>query len=301
MRLITAALKMISDMERIGDQAEDIAEIITFLGGRTGVECKDIRVMAEATIKMVTESIDAFVKKDVVLAESVLSYDDVVDDYFGTKVADPYRWLEDDNSQATAAWVEAQNKITSEYLSSLPAREKIKSRLEQLWDYPTEGAPSKHGNWYYISRNSGLQNQSVIYRKQSLTDTEEEVFLDPNTLSEDGTVALNTATFSKDGKLFAYSLASAGRDWVEIFVMDAESKTLLKDHIKWVKFSGASWSADSKGFYYSAYDAPKDGDALYSAQNTNQKVYYHRIGTSQSDDTLVYADPSRPLHYFNGG
>ncbi|MBQ6584882.1 MAG: S9 family peptidase, partial [Alistipes sp.] len=226
---------------------------------------------------------------------------DVVDDYFGTKVADPYRWLEDDNSQATAAWVEAQNKITSEYLSSLPAREKIKSRLEQLWDYPTEGAPSKHGNWYYISRNSGLQNQSVIYRKQSLTDTEEEVFLDPNTLSEDGTVALNTATFSKDGKLFAYSLASAGSDWVEIFVMDAESKTLLKDHIKWVKFSGASWSADSKGFYYSAYDAPKEGDALYSAQNTNQKVYYHRIGTSQSDDTLVYADPSRPLHYFHGG
>lgn len=226
---------------------------------------------------------------------------DVVNDYFGTKVADPYRWLEDDNSQATAAWVEAQNKITSEYLSSLPAREKIKSRLEQLWDYPTEGAPSKHGNWYYISRNSGLQNQSVIYRKQSLTDTEEEVFLDPNTLSEDGTVALNTATFSKDGKLFAYSLASAGSDWVEIFVMDAESKTLLKDHIKWVKFSGASWSADSKGFYYSAYDAPKEGDALYSAQNTNQKVYYHRIGTSQSDDTLIYADPSRPLHYFHGG
>ncbi len=229
------------------------------------------------------------------------SREDVVDNYFGTEVADPYRWLEDDNSEATAAWVAAQNEVTFDYLHSLPSRDKIKSRLEQLWDYPTQSAPTKHGDWYYISRNSGLQNQSVIYRKRDLESAEEEVFLDPNTLSEDGTVALNTATFSKDGKLFAYSLASAGSDWVEIFVMDAESKTLLSDHIKWVKFSGASWSPDNKGFYYSAYDAPKEGDALYSAQNTNQKVYYHRIGTSQSEDTLIYADPSAPLHYFHGG
>ena len=225
----------------------------------------------------------------------------VVDNYFGTEVADPYRWLEDDNSEATAAWVKAQNEITFDYLHSLPSRDKIKARLEQLWDYPTQSAPSKHGDWYYLSRNSGLQNQSVIYRKRNLTDTEEELFLDPNALSEDGTVALNTATFSKDGKLFAYSLASAGSDWVEIFVMDAESKTLLADHIKWVKFSGASWAPDNKGFYYSAYDAPKEGEALYSALNTNQKVYYHRIGTSQSEDTLIYADPSNPLHYFHGG
>ena len=179
--------------------------------------------------------------------------EDVVDNYFGTEVADPYRWLEDDNSEATAAWVEAQNSITFDYLHSLPAREKIKARLEQLWDYPTQSAPSKHGDWYYISRNSGLQNQSVLYRKRDLASADEELFLDPNALSDDGTVALNTATFSKDGKLFAYSLASAGSDWVEIFVMDAESKTLLKDHIKWVKFSGASWAPDNKGFYYSAH------------------------------------------------
>ena len=225
--------------------------------------------------------------------------EDVVDNYFGTQVADPYRWLEDDNSEATAAWVAEQNKVTFDYLNSLPAREKIKARIEQLWDYPTQSAPSKHGDWYYISRNSGLQNQSVLYRKRDLTSDEEELFLDPNALSEDGTVALNTATFSKDGSLFAYSLASAGSDWVEIFVMDTESKTLLSDHIKWVKFSGASWSPDNKGFYYSAYDAPKEG--VYSAQNTNQKVYYHRIGTSQSEDILIYADPTNPLHYFHGG
>ena len=195
---------------------------------------------------------------------------DVVDNYFGTEVADPYRWLEDDNSEATAAWVEAQNQITFGYLNSLPSRNKIKARLEQLWDYPTQSAPTKHGEWYYISRNSGLQNQSVLYRKRNLNDTEEELFLDPNTLSEDGTVALHSATFSKDGKLFAYSLATAGSDWVEIFVMDAQTKTLLKDHIQWVKFSGASWSPDNKGFYYSAYDAPKEG--IYSAQNTTQTV-----------------------------
>lgn len=226
---------------------------------------------------------------------------DVSDNYFGTEVADPYRWLEDDNSEQTAQWVAAQNKITFDYLNSIPCREQIRRRLEQLWDYPTQSAPSKHGEWYYISRNSGLQNQSVIYRKRNLSDSEEEVFLDPNALSEDGTVALNTITFSKDGKYAAYSLASAGSDWVEIFVMDAESKTVLADHIKWVKFSGASWAADCKGFYYSAYDAPAEGSALYSAQNTNQKVFYHRLGTSQSQDKIIYADPSNPLHYFNGG
>ena len=225
----------------------------------------------------------------------------VVDNYHGTEIADPYRWLEDDNSERTAAWVKAQNEVTFGYLNSLPQREAIRERLTELWNYPTQGAPAKRGEWYYISRNSGLQNQSVIYRKRNLAEAEEEVFFDPNTLSEDGTVALNTGTFTKDGRYFAYSLASAGSDWVEIFVLDTKTMKPLADHIKWVKFSGASWTRDGRGFYYSAYDAPKEGDGVYSAQNTNQKVYFHRLGTRQEEDILIFEDKKNPLHYHHGG
>ena len=225
----------------------------------------------------------------------------VVDNYHGTEIADPYRWLEDDNSERTAEWVKAQNEVTFGYLNSLPQRKAIRERLEELWNYPTQSAPAKRGEWYYISRNSGLQNQSVIYRKRNLSDTEEEVFFDPNTLSEDGTVALNTGTFTKDGRYFAYSLASAGSDWVEIFVLDTKTMKPLADHIKWVKFSGASWTRDGRGFYYSAYDAPKEGDGVYSAQNTNQKVYFHRLGTKQEEDILIFEDKNNPLHYHHGG
>lgn len=223
----------------------------------------------------------------------------VTDNYFGTEVADPYRWLEDDNSERTAAWVKAQNKTTFDYLDRLPARKAIRKRLTELWNYPTESAPVRRGDWFYISRNSGLQNQSVLWRKRSLDSTDEEVFLDPNTLSADGTVALQSGTFTKDGRHFAYSLASAGSDWVKIYVMDTETKRLLPDSIEWVKFSGVDWTRDGKGFYYSAYDAPKEG--VYSAQNSNQKVFYHRLGTMQADDTLVYADPAHPLRYLSGG
>ena len=225
----------------------------------------------------------------------------VVDNYHGTEIADPYRWLEDDNSERTAEWVKAQNEVTFGYLNSLPQRKAIRERLEELWNYPTQSAPAKRGEWYYISRNSGLQNQSVIYRKRNLSDTEEEVFFNPNTLSEDGTVALNTGTFTKDGRYFAYSLASAGSDWVEIFVLDTKTMKPLADHIKWVKFSGASWTRDGRGFYYSAYDAPKEGDGVYSAQNTNQKVYFHRLGTKQEEDILIFEDKKNPLHYHHGG
>ena len=220
----------------------------------------------------------------------------VTDNYFGTEVADPYRWLEDDNSAATAAWVKAENEVTFDYLSKIPFRQAIKERLTQLWNYPKESAPSKKGDWLYYSRNDGLQNQDVIYRRANPEATP-EVFLDPNRLSDDGTVALTATSFSKDGKYFAFSAAASGSDWIEIRVMETATKRLLDDSIKWVKFSGAVWSPDGQGFYYSGYEAPKKG--IYSAKNEYQKVYYHRIGTPQSADRIVYADPQHPLRYFS--
>ena len=221
---------------------------------------------------------------------------EVVDNYFGTEVADPYRWLEDDNSEATAGWVQAQNAVTQDYLSQIPFRGAIRERLTQLWNYPKESAPSKHGDWYYYSYNDGLQNQSAIYRTKALGEPG-EVFLDPNTLSDDGTVALSDISFSKDGRYCAYATAASGSDWVEIRVTDTEEMTQTADRIEWVKFSGAVWAPDSKGFYYSAYDAPKEG--VYSSQNQFQKVYYHKLGDPQSADRLVYADPQHPLRYFH--
>ena len=221
---------------------------------------------------------------------------EVVDNYFGTEVPDPYRWLEDDNSEATAAWVAAENAVTEDYLSQIPFREAIRERLTQLWNYPKEGAPSKHGDWYYYYYNDGLQNQSVLYRTAEPGQAG-EVFLDPNTLSEDGTVALSAVSFSKDGRYFAYAAAASGSDWVEIRVMDTETKALTEDRIEWVKFSGAVWAPDSKGFYYSAYDAPREG--VYSSQNQFQKVYYHTLGTPQSSDRLIYEDRAHPLRYFS--
>ncbi|WP_300256045.1 prolyl oligopeptidase family serine peptidase [uncultured Alistipes sp.] len=221
---------------------------------------------------------------------------EVVDNYFGTEVPDPYRWLEDDNSEATAAWVAAENAVTEDYLSQIPFRNAIRERLTQLWNYPKEGAPSKHGDWYYYYYNDGLQNQSVLCRTQQPGEAG-EVFLDPNTLSEDGTVALSAVSFSKDGRYFAYAAAASGSDWVEIRVMDTETKALTEDRIEWVKFSGAVWAPDSKGFYYSAYDAPKEG--VYSAQNQFQKVYYHKLGTPQTADRLIYEDKAHPLRYFS--
>ena len=221
---------------------------------------------------------------------------EVVDNYFGTEVPDPYRWLEDDNSEATAAWVAAENAVTEDYLSQIPFREAIRERLTQLWNYPKEGAPSKHGDWYYYYYNDGLQNQSVLCRTAE-PGRAGEVFLDPNTLSEDGTVALSAVSFSKDGRYFAYAAAASGSDWVEIRVMDTETRALTEDRIEWVKFSGAVWAPDSKGFYYSAYDAPKEG--VYSSQNQSQKVYYHTLGTPQSSDRLIYEDKAHPLRYFS--
>ena len=224
---------------------------------------------------------------------------DVTDNYHGTTVADPYRWLEDDNSEATAAWVAAENAVTNDYLSQIPYRDAIRDRLTELWNYPKESAPSQKGDRLYFWRNDGLQNQSVLYvRQASDPEAEAEVFLDPNTLSADGTVALADTSLSKDGKYFAYAEAASGSDWVVIRVMDTETRQLLDDKIEWVKFSGATWSPDSKGFYYSAYDAPKSN--AYSSKNEFQKVFYHKLGTKQADDILVYSDPAHPLRYFHG-
>ena len=186
---------------------------------------------------------------------------DVTDNYFGTEVPDPYRWLEDDNSEATAAWVKAQNVVTQDYLSQIPFRGAIRERLTELWNYPKEGIPAKHGDAWYYFYNDGLRNQSVLYRTAQ-PGGEGEVFIDPNTLSEDGTVALSGVTFSKDGKYCAYSVAASGSDWVEIRVMNTADRTLTSDRINWVKFSGAEWAPDSKGFYYSAYDATSEGRFL---------------------------------------
>ena len=221
---------------------------------------------------------------------------DVVDNYFGTEVPDPYRWLEDDNSEATAAWVAAENAVTQDYLSQIPFRGAIRERLTEVWNYAKESAPRKHGDWWYYTYNDGLQNQSVIYRTKEPGEAG-EVFLDPNKLSDDGTVALTDMSFSKDGRWLAYSAAASGSDWVEIRVMDTADKSLAADKIEWVKFSGARWAPDSKGFYYSAYDAPKQN--AYSSKNEFQKVYYHALGTPQSADRLIYEDREHPLRYFS--
>ncbi|OQX80897.1 MAG: S9 family peptidase [Bacteroidetes bacterium 4484_249] len=222
---------------------------------------------------------------------------DTVDVYFGTEVPDPYRWLEDDNSEETAEWVKAENEVTFGYLKQIPFREKIKERLTEIWDYPKYGSPFKEGDNYFFFKNNGLQNQSVIYIMKNL-DAEPEVFLDPNMLSKDGTVALAGLSVSKDGKYFAYSIAKSGSDWNEIFVIDVKSRKNLGDNLKWVKFSGMSWKDD--GFYYSRYDEPKEDDEL-SGKNEYHKIYYHKVGTKQSEDILIHKNDEQPLRNYYGG
>jgi prolyl oligopeptidase len=217
---------------------------------------------------------------------------DVVDDYFGTRIADPYRWLEDPNSPETQAWVERQNRVTFAFLDRIPARTRIRERLTTLWNYERYGLPSKQGRWYVFARNDGLQNQPVVYKAASLS-APAEVLLDPNQLSSDGTVALGTTQFTDDGRLMAYSISSAGSDWLEWRVRDVDSGKDLPDVVKWSKFSDASWLKDGTGFFYSRYDAPVEGQA-YSGVNKHHKVYFHRIGTTQEQDALVYGRPDQP-------
>ena len=222
---------------------------------------------------------------------------DQVDDYHGTKVADPYRWLEDLDSAETAKWVAAENKLTFDFLNSIPQRAAIKERLTRLWNYEKFGVPMKEGSRYFYTRNSGLQNQSVLYTVTSL-DAEPRMILDPNTLSADGTVAVSGVQASPDGKLLAYSLSASGSDWQEWKVRDVQTTKDLSDQLKWVKFSSVSWIRDGKGFFYSRYDEPK-ADALKGA-NYFQKVYFHKLGTPQAEDVLVYERPDKQDWLFNG-
>ena len=221
---------------------------------------------------------------------------DTVDVYFGHQVADPYRWLEDDNSPETEAWVEAENKITFDYLSKIPFRNKLEEHLKEIWNYPKYRVPFKKGNRYFLFKNDGIQNQDVLYMMNDL-ESEPELLLDPNTLSKDGTIALADVSVSKDGKYLAYSISSGGSDWNEISVMEIDTRRLLNDHIEWVKFSGISWKGN--GFFYSAYDEPDEEDVL-SGQNRFHKVYYHRLDTPQAEDLLVFNNPEKPLRNYHG-
>jgi prolyl oligopeptidase len=222
---------------------------------------------------------------------------DQVDQYFGVKVADPYRWLENETSAETKAWIEAQNRVTFAYLDKIPYREKLKARLLQLRDYPRISAPSRRGDTYFFTRNNGLQNQSVYYIQQGASGTP-EVFIDPNKFSADGTSVLRGFSLSKDGKYVAYGIAKGGADWVEIHVMEVATRKLLSDHLKWLKGGGVSWQGD--GFYYSRYPEPEKGREL-SFKNEFQTVYFHKVGTSQADDVVVYQDKNNPQRFHSVG
>jgi prolyl oligopeptidase len=218
---------------------------------------------------------------------------DSSDDFFGTTVFDPYRWLENDTATKVKAWVTAENKTTFDYLAKIPFREKIKKRLTQIYNYARYGIPTKVGDYYFYTKNDGLQNQAIIYMQQGLKGPS-EVFIDPNTLLLDGTASVSLLGASKDHRYMAYSVAKAGSDWQEIYVMEVATKKKLADKIEWVKFSGAAWKDD--GFYYSRYDAPKKGKD-FSAKNEFHKVYYHKLGQPQSADELIYMDEKNPNRY----
>ena len=220
--------------------------------------------------------------------------DGTTDTYFGTTVADPYRWLENDTSAQTAAWVTAENEVTNAYLAKIPFRQKLQRRLTELSNYERLSAPRKRGGKWYFSKNDGLQNQYVLYVMDELGGTP-RVFLDPNKLSDDGTVALKSVSFSNNGRWAAYSISRSGSDWEEFFVIDLKTGKLTEDHVEWAKFSEASWQGD--GFFYSAYDAPEEGKE-FSNVNEIHKIYYHKIGTPQSEDVLFYQNPAYPKRFY---
>lgn len=241
-------------------------------------------------------------KKEEGISQPPLTYPetakgDVVDDYFGTEVPDPYRWLEDDNAPEVKEWVKKENLLTFAYLENIPPRDRIRERLTDLYDYSRYSSPFRAGEYYFFYKNEGLQNQSVIYIQRGL-EGEPEVFIDPNQLSPDGTIRIYLAGFSEDDKYVTYARSEAGSDWQELRVMEIETKKELDDRIRWVKFSGASWYGD--GFFYSGFDKPEEGGEL-SAQSKHQKVLYHKLGDPQDKDAVVYEDKKHPLRYISAG
>ena len=232
------------------------------------------------------------------LTYPTVSKSEQVDNYHGMAIADPYRALEDPDTEATKAWVEAQNQVTFSYLNEIPAREKIKQRLTKLWDYEKYGTPFKEGESYFYFKNDGLQNQSVLYTLPTL-DAEPRIVLDPNQLSEDGTIALSGISISENGQLLAYGLSSSGSDWQEWKVRNIATGEDLQDHLQWIKFSGASWTHDHQGFFYSRYDEPNEKTKLEDV-NYYQKLYYHQLGTPQSADILIYHRPDEKEWGFTG-
>ena len=238
-------------------------------------------------------------EKSIVVEYPTTTKVDTVTKYFGTNVKDPYRWLEDDRSPETEAWVKAENKVTYGYLDNIPYRKKLKQRLEKLWNYEKIGAPFVEGDYTYFYKNDGLQNQYVIYRYKTGEDPNTAtVFLDPNTFKEDGTISLGGTSFSKDGKTLAYAISEGGSDWRKILVMDTESKKIVEDTLVDIKFSGMSWYKN-EGFYYSSYDKPKGSEL--SAKTDQHKVYYHKLGTSQKEDQLIFGGtPSQKHRYIYG-
>ena len=240
------------------------------------------------------------IKSDISLAYPDTKKGSVVDQYFGTDVADPYRWLEDDRSEETAAWVTAENKVTFDYLAQIPYRDKLKERLTAIWDYEKVGSPFVEGNYTYFYKNDGLQNQYVIYRYNTITQSQKDavVFLDPNTFSEDGTTSLGQVSFSKDGSVAAYAISEGGSDWRKVIIIDVESNKVLEPKLVDVKFSGISWFKN-EGFYYSSYDKP-EGSEL-SAKTDQHKLYYHTLGTAQKDDRVIFGATAQEKRRYVGG
>ncbi|MAO08286.1 MAG: S9 family peptidase [Alteromonas sp.] len=249
---------------------------------------------------LIFTSCKVYVKKDPIIVNYPTTKKvDTVDTYFGTDVKDPYRWLEDDRSAETEAWVKAENKVTFNYLDTIPYRNELKERLSNLWNYEKVGPPFKEGEYTYFYKNDGLQNQYVIYRYKTGEDpSTAEIFIDPNKFKDDGTISLGGLSFSKNGKIAAYSISEGGSDWRKVLVMDAETKEIVEDTLMDVKFSGLSWKGN-EGFYYSSYDKPKGSEL--SAKTDQHKLYYHTLGTSQKEDQLVFGGTAAEKHRYVSG